>query len=124
MANPFAGTTTLSSAGVSVPIGLDPTARVTAILLGLSNLVLNSTSLVGTSQDVTIQGTLDPWTPSGPAPTWTNLSTTHYSSASAATLITFTGPLAGLRLASSTFTPGTNNISVTLKALQAITAGP
>lgn len=123
MANPIAGTTTLSSAGVSPAIMLDPTARVTAILAGFSAL-LTSTSIAGTSQDVTIQGTMDTWTPLGPTQTWSNLSTTHYSSVSGGTLLTWTGPLAGLRIASTTFSSGTNAVSLTLKALQAVTAGP
>ena len=100
---------------------LDPTARVTAILAGLAGLA-TSTSTQGAA-DVTVQGTFD--TPVGPTlnPTlvWNNLSTQHFSSAAGGgTLITFTGPIAGLRLSSSTFTAGL----VTLKALQAVTAGP
>ena len=119
MANPFPGTTTMSSAGVSPAIMLDPTARVTAILAGIT--ALGSSAAAGAS-DVTIQGTLDPWTPLGvSAQTWSNISTSHYSSASGGALITFTGPIAGLRLSSSSFTGAS---TITLKALQAITAGP
>ena len=120
MANPFAAMTTLNAVGVSAPIALDPTARVTAILLGLSNLTASSAA--SGAADVTVQGTFESWTPSGLAPTtWNNLSTSHYSSASGAQLITWTGPLAGLRLSSSTWSGAA---VVTLKALQAVTAGP
>lgn len=127
MANPIAGTSILTSTAAaggvplpSTPIMLDPTARVTSILLGMSAL-LGSTSS-GTS-DVTVQVTFDTLVGPNlaPSPLWNNISTQHFSSASGATLLTFTGPIAGLRLNSSAFFGAQ---PVTLKALQAITAGP
>jgi len=122
MANQIAGTTFLSSGvGVtSAPIALDPTARTTALLLSLANLA-NGT--VGAS-DITIQGTFDSWSAANPTQVWNNLSTAHYSSASGSQLITWTGPLAGVRLASSAWSTGAATGGVTLKALQAVTAGP
>jgi hypothetical protein len=121
MANPFAGANTLSAAGVSSGIGLDPTARVTQVLIDLSGLALTSTG-AGTT-DVTIQATLDVWTSTwagGAAPTWSNISTAHYSSASypAVGMQTISSPVAGLRLSSTTWAGGIT--PVTLKALQEI----
>ena len=120
-----AGLTTLSSAGVSVGIGLDPTSRTTSVLLSGSSILATSTGIGGNVYDATIQMTLQTWVPSGPAPTWTNISTTHYSSANSAdgAFMTITGPIAGLRLSSSTF-GGTLAATLTLKALQSLTAGP
>lgn len=122
MAQPFAGTNTLSAASVSSGIGLDPTARVTMVLLDLSALAASTAA--GTT-DVTIQGTLDVWTSTwagGSTPTYSNISTSHYSSASypAVGILTISSPIAGLRLSSSTWAGGLS--SVTLKALQEILA--
>ena len=118
----FAGTNALSAIGVSSGISLDPTARMSQVLIDLSAFG-NSTAIAGAG-DVTIQATLDVWTStwSGQSvPSWNNISTSHYSSASYPTTgcMTIVSPVAGLRLSSSTWTGiGT----VTLKALQEILA--
>lgn len=128
MANLVAGSNTMSSAGTTAGITLDPTARTTTALLNFSGL-LNSTSTAGGGTcDVTVQVTYDTW------PTtqvWTNLSTTHYSSGTdpstgvgQGVVMTITGPIAGLRLFSSTFLSSGSGTAVVLKALQAVTAGP
>jgi hypothetical protein len=124
MANVITGTTTLSSAGTSTQIGLDPTARTTTLLL-TSSLLATSTGAGGAVYDAIVQMTLQTWLSSGPTQTWNNISTVHYSSANSAdgAFLTITGPCAGLRLSSSTF-GGTLAITLTLKALQSITAGP
>jgi hypothetical protein len=135
MANVTAGVTILSSAGVSPPIMLDPTARTTSVLLNL-NALLGSTGTGGTGAacDVTIQQTFDTWYAGGPAQLWSGLSTSHYSSATdtssvgagTGTLITVTGPIAGLRLSSSNYASSATGTAagVVLKALQSVTAGP
>lgn len=135
MANLIAGTTNLSSAGVSPAIMLDPTARTTTVLLNL-NALLGSTGTGGTGAacDVTIQQTFDTWQSSGVTLLWSGLSTTHYSSAfdtssvggGTGTIITVTGPIAGLRLSSSNYASSASGTAagITLKALQSITAGP
>jgi hypothetical protein len=130
MANPFAATNvvgfgqTTSSAGTSSGIGLDPSARLTMILLDLTSL--NGSTGAGTT-DVTIQATLDVQTSSwagnsSASIVWNNISTAHYSSASypGSGIITISSPIAGLRLSSTTWAGG--NATVTLKALQEILA--
>jgi hypothetical protein len=133
MANVIAGLCTLAAVGNSSgSISLDPTARTTSLLLNLDGFVAASSN----GSDVIIQGTYDyPVATGGQlggTVTWFTLSTTHYSSAVAlgtsngtgnmGAFLTITGPIAGLRLSSSTYdsTAGT----ITLKALQSITAGP
>ena len=135
MSNVTAGVTILSSAGVSPPIMLDPTSRTTSVLLNL-NALLGSTGTggVGSPCDVTIQQTFDTWYAGGPAQLWSGLSTSHYSSAfdtssaggGTGTLITVTGPIAGLRLSSSNYASSATGTAagVVLKALQSVTAGP
>ena len=122
MANPWAGSNTLSAAGTSSGIGLDPTSRVTQVQLDLSGL--NASSGVGTT-DITIQATLDLWTSTwtgGSVASWGNISTSHYSSASypATGMLTISSPVAGLRLSSTTWAGGLS--TVTLNALQEIIA--
>ena len=110
MAQPFPAKTVLTAVGNSAPVALDPTARVTNIMLNLS----------GFAGDVTIQGTLDVPNPAIPGQVifWDNISTAHYSAANLVdgAMLQIMGPIAGLRLASSTFTSGT----ATLEALQMI----
>lgn len=115
MAQPFAGSVTLSSAGVSPGLMLDPTARVTQI-----QLVVPSS---GNTVDLTIQGTLDVGNPAIPGQVlfWDNISTTHYSSGTGGidgAMLQLQCPIAGLRLASSTFVTTTQ--AATLKVLQLI----
>lgn len=130
MANVLAGYTTISSSlsgyPTSTPIALDPTARTTTVQLYTGGL-LSGTS---TASDVTIQVTYDSWVPTGAVTqTWVSLTTAHYSSATDAStaadgtgiVLTVTGPIAGLRLASSAWFGHT---AITLQALQSITAGP
>jgi hypothetical protein len=124
MANPFTGSNTISSAQTSSGIGLDPTARVTMVVLDLSTL--NASSGGGTT-DVVIQGTLDvptsTWAGNSSASVvWENISTSHYSSASFPSLgiIAISSPVAGLRLSSSGWAGGA--ATVTLKVLQEILA--
>ena len=105
--------TTLNSATTSAVIPLNPIAKTTIVQL----------SFAGTSScDVSIQVTLDD--PGSGAQTWSGLSTTHYSSVNYndGVLITVLSPIAGLRLSSSTFTNNTSGNTITLKALQSVTA--
>lgn len=91
---------------------LDPTARITQAFINFSS----STATV----DLTIQGTLDVVNPGQVGQTifWDNLSTTHFSTANSVdgVMLQFQGPIAGLRLSSTTWTTGV----ATLKALQLI----
>jgi hypothetical protein len=75
--------------------------------------------------DVTIQGTLDNIALSA-TPAWTNISTTHYSTAVAidGVMVTLLTPVAGLRLSSTAGTYTAGSSFVTLKMLQqSITVG-
>lgn len=109
---PTAVATTLSSAGTSTPIYLDPVPKSVSIILSLT-----STSTQG-ALDLLIQSTLDDLQ-SVASPTWVAVSTTHYSSSlTDGTMLTLLSPVAGLRLSSTTWATGT----ATLKALQAVTA--
>jgi len=133
MANQIAATCTLSAVGTSSnPMELDPTARTTTVLLNTDGLMQTSSN----GSDVTIQVTYDyPGPPSGQSVlSWVPLSTTHFSSATdgssalaslcngCGVVLTVTGPIAGLRLSSTKWDSDAQTI--TLKALQSITAGP
>ena len=111
MANPFAGTTVISSAGVSPAIGLDPTSRATTLMM------ITGPSAAGS---VMIQVTLDSLTPQNPVQAWQNASSMVYSAPADGAFLSILGPIAGCRLNSSGLSAG----SYTLKALQSITAGP
>lgn len=106
--------TTLSSAGVSTAIILDPVKKATTIQL---------TATSGSSGTNFIQYTLDdPTAQPTPTVTWANLSSAIASSAVDTTvpggvIVTVLSPLGGLRISSSTYTSGT----ISLKALQTIT---
>lgn len=110
MAQPFAATQTISSVGVTPGIMLDPTARVTSVLI-------NTPSTTG---DITLQMTLDVAAAqsSGFTPVWSNVSSIHlaYSAGNEGVAYTFLSPVAGLRLASSTLSSGGS----TMKVLQEI----
>ena len=112
MAQPFAGTVSIStatstSAITSTGVMLDPTARVT-------NVFLTGPS---TTADVCLQVTLQTAMSTGTT-IWTDASTTHlsYSAGNEGVTYTFLSPIAGLRLASTALTSGT----VTMKVLQSI----
>src|SRR5512139_394118 len=103
--------TTLSSAGVSGSLVLDPVKRATTVQI---------TATSASSATIFVQYSLDD--PSiTPAPTmvWANLSSAIASSAAGdvGQLYSVVSPLGALRISSSTFTSGTQ----TLKALQAVT---
>lgn len=103
--------TTLSSAGVSTGIILDPVRRTTTIQL---------TATSASSATIFVQYTLDdPTTTPAPTVTWANLSSAIASSAAGDVGVMYSvlSPLGGVRISSSTYTSGTQ----TLKALQAVT---
>lgn len=103
--------TTLSSAGVSTGMILDPVKRATTVQL---------TATSASSATIFIQYTLDdPTSVTGSSVVWANLSSAVASSAAGdvGVLYTVLSPLGGLRLSSSTYTSGTQ----TLKALQSPT---
>jgi len=107
--------TTLSSAGTSTPIILNPVAKTTTIQL---------TATSGSSVTaMTVQYTLDdPTTTPAPTITWADLSSAIATSSgtgiSGGTTYTVLSPLGGLRLNATSSASGT----FTLKALQAVTA--
>jgi len=104
-------TTTLSSAGVSTGMILDPVRRTTTVQM---------TATAASSATIFIQYTLDdPGTTPAPTVVWANLSSAIASSAAGDTGVMYSvmSPLGGLRISSSTYTSGTQ----TLKALQAVT---
>lgn len=107
--------TTLSSAGVSTGMILDPVKKATTIQL---------TATSGSSATIFIQYSLDDPTSiaTGSSVVWANLSSAIASSAvdtavPGGVIYTVLSPLGGLRLSSSTYTSGTQ----TLKALQSVT---
>lgn len=103
--------TTLSSAGVSTGIILDPVKRTTTVQV---------TATSGSSATLFVQYTLDdPTAQPTPTVTWANLSSAIASSAAGdvGQIYSVLSPIGGLRLNSSTFTSGTQ----TLKALQSPT---
>lgn len=105
----MAQTTTLSSLGTSTPISLDPVPKSTTIQITIAS---------GSSgANIFAQYTLDTVAPV----TWAALSSAIISSNDllvAGVTYTMLSPIAGLRLSSTTTVTGT----VTLKALQAVTA--
>jgi hypothetical protein len=113
--------TTLSSLGTSVPVILNPVPKSTTIQI----TVASGASGAG---GVFAQYTLDTVTATNNVQTWANLSSAILSSAADPTVgssvavggVTYTmlSPIAGLRLAST----GTVTGTVTLKALQSVTA--
>lgn len=105
-------TTALSSAGTSSAIYLDPVPKSTT-----AQVSLTSTSTQG-ALDLIVQVTLDDLATTA-SPTWTAVSTTHYSSTlTDGAMLTILSPVAGLRLSSTTWATGT----ATLKAIQSVTA--
>lgn len=103
--------TSLSSAGTSPQLSLDPTAKTTTISLSVSG---------ASASDVVIQANL--WQPgSAGAPSFVSVSS-HITSSTGSfadgVYLAVLSPIAGLRLSSSTWTSGT----ATLQALQSITA--
>ena len=107
--------TTLSSVGVSNPLACNMLANTTMAQLSFTGAPAGA--------DVTIQVTMDN-VQQYPTPTWTNVSTTHYSTAFAidGATITILSPIGGLRLSS---TAGTYTASafVTLKMMQSRGSG-
>jgi hypothetical protein len=112
----YTAVTSLSSAGVSPALSLDPTAKTTSVSLALTS---------GSSGDLVLQVNL--WQPgSAGAASWVTLisSTPHITPSSAAggnidsgTFASVLVPIAGLRLSSSTWLAGQ---TATLQALQSI----
>lgn len=105
--------TTLSAAGTSTPIILNPVARTTTVQFSVTS---------GSTYDATIQVTLDdPTSLSTTSVTWTGLSTTHYSTANINDGVTLyvTQPIGGLRISSTT---NAGSAVFVLKALQSVTA--
>lgn len=103
--------TTLSSAGTSTGIILDPVKRTTTVQV---------TATAASSATLFVQYTLDdPTITPAPTITWSNLSSAIASSAAGdvGQIYSVLSPLGGLRLSSSTYTSGTQ----TLKALQSPT---
>lgn len=109
----MAKVTTLSSLGTSTPIILDPVPKSTTIQLTVAS---------GSSgSNIFAQYTLDDPSAPGTTVTWAALSSAIVSSnADPAGGVTYTmlSPIGGLRISSTTTVTGT----VTLKALQAVTA--
>ena len=108
----MAQVTTLSSVGVSTPIMLNPTGKQTTLLL---------TTSTTSSGNCTIQITLDdPSTTPAPTVTWAAVSSAISSSAAEVTGVFYTilGPIGGCRISSTAVTTTT----LTLKALQSVTA--
>ena len=100
----------LSSVGVSPALPCTAVARTTMAQLTWVGMTTN---------DITIQGTLDN-IGLYPTPAWTNISTTHYSTASAidGVMVTLLTPVAGLRLSSSAGTYTAGSAFVSLRILQ------
>ncbi len=111
-----AQSTTLSSAGNSVPIILNPVAKTTTLQYTLSTGIASSISA-----NAAIQFTLDdPGTTPAPTISWANLSSAITSSAvdsSVGIIYTVLSPLGGVRLTASSTVTGT----ITLKSLQSVT---
>src|SRR5215469_7509995 len=132
MPSPTTGVTTLSAAGVSPVLMLDPTARATTVLMAMGGVT--STSTQGVTANVIIQGTLDTYVAGGVTPVWQNISSMSYnigggnSTAASANLdgafISMLGPIAGLRLSSTTWNTAIVKGTLSLAVLQSLTAGP
>ena len=101
----------LSSVGASPALPCTAVARTTMAQLSFTGACAGA--------DVTIQGTLDN-IGLYPTPAWTNISTTHYSTASAidGVMVTLLTPVAGLRLSSSAGTYTAGSAFVSLRILQ------
>lgn len=126
---------TSGATGTAIP--LEPTARTTTVLVqGTSQLT--STSTQGATVVIQVQATLDPWVPAGITQNWQNISTQAYTLGSTSSTVftvtsttgigseglflTFSGPIAGLRVISTASLPTAG--TVTYKTLQSVTAGP
>lgn len=108
----MAQSTTLSSAGVSAPIILDPKLKTTSLLF--------TTSTGATATGVQVQITLDdPTITPSPTLTWANISSAISSSVADGSGVVYTilSPIGGSRISSSTTVSGT----LTLKSLQSVT---
>jgi len=110
----MAQSTTLSSAGTSTPIALNPVSKATTLILSVSS---NSTGYVQ------VDGSLDdPSIPGGPTTTWACISSGAAMSSSLVfttpLVYTILSPLAQVRISSS----GVNTATITLKSLQSVTA--
>ena len=128
MPSPTVGTVTLSSSGVSSALSLDPTARTTTLQL-LPGAVTSTSTQAATAAQVRIELTLNTWTPQNPTQVWQNASSLTYVVGSSGVnpnpdgaFLSILGPIAGARLNSTTWAPATGTL--TLKALQSLTAGP
>ena len=108
----MAQSTTLSSAGISTPIILDPKLKTTTLQFTVST--------GATATGVLVQFTLDdPTTTPSPTISWAALSSALASSVADPTGVIYTvlSPMGGLRISSSTTVVGT----LTLKSLQSVT---
>lgn len=109
----MAKVTTLSSLGTSTPVMLDPVPKSTTVQITVAS---------GSSgSNIFAQYTLDDPSAPGTTVTWSNLSSAIVSSNAdlgIGATYTMLSPIGGLRLSSTTTVTGT----VTLKALQAVTA--
>jgi len=107
----YTANTTLSSAGVSATLTLDPTAKTTTVSYAVTT--------TASSGDATIQANL--WQPgSAGTVSWVVVSS-HISSSTASpdgTFLSLLTPVAGLRISSTSWAAGT----ATLQALQSVTA--
>jgi len=112
----MAQSTTLSSAGNSVPIILDPKLNTTTLQYTVSTGIASSIS-----GNAFIQFTLDdPTITPPPTISWANLSSAITSSAAdggIGIIYTVLSPLGGVRVTASTSVTGT----ITLKSLQSVT---
>lgn len=111
MASPYTASVTLSSAGTSTQINLDPTAKATAVILSVTG---------ASNSDLTVQGSM--WVP-GSAGTagWAAVSshiTSSIGSFADGVYLSLLSPVAGLRLSSTTWAAG----SVTMQIIQSVTA--
>lgn len=114
----YTAVTTLTAAGLSGVLTLDPTAKTTTISLALT---------ASSSGDLVLQANL--WTPgSAGAASWVTLisTTAHITPSSASggnidagTFVSVLVPIAGLRLSSTTWLAGQ---TATLQALQSVSA--
>ncbi len=115
----MAFSTTLSSAGVSTPIILNPVSKSTFVQL---------TASASTTINALIQVTLDdPTITPSPTLSWSALSSAIAQSTATGELangLTYTvlTPIGGLRLSSTTFLSSVGGAVLTLKALQSVTA--
>lgn len=115
----MASVTTLSSAGTSTAIMLNPVSKSTVVQLTASSC---------TTVNALIQFTLDdPSATPAPTVTWSALSSAISQSTATGELAngvmyTVLSPIGGVRLSSTTFTSSAIALTLTLKALQSVTA--